>query len=412
MTSASSARLFSNPALLALAAATFGIGTTEFVIMGLLPEVAADLRVSIPKAGLLISAYALGVTLGGPPIAALTAKLPRKGTLIALMAIFIAGNLWCALSAQYNSLVFARLLTSLAHAAFFGIGSVTAASLVPEDKKSRAIGLMIGGLTLSNVLGVPLGTMLGQHAGWRTTFWAVAGTGVVAMFALARWLPRQEITQAPSLRRELGALRESQVWLALAISVFSSISMFVLFTYVSPLLRDVSGVAPHHVGGALLICGVGIVIGNAVGAWLGDWKLMPSLVGVFLALIAVFALFAGVSHIAWAAVAVLFLWGLVHFAVGTMTQTRVVDVAREGANLAATLNIGAFNLGNAIGAWMGGAALDHGMPLRHIPWLAAAPAAGALALTVTAIAVSRRNRATSTLACPTPETCNCSGSAL
>lgn len=363
--------LFSNRALLALACAAFGIGTTEFVIMGLLPEVAADLGISIPKAGTLISAYALGVTVGGPVMALLTLRLPRKATLLWLMVLFTVGNIGCALAPGYHSLMVARALTAFCHATFFGVGLVVATSVVPAGKRTQAIGITMGGLTLANVLGVPLGTLLGQAAGWRATFWVIGVIGLLAIVALARWVPSRETGAKSVLRDEFAALRNRQVWLALATSLLSSTSMFVLFTYIAPLLREVTGVAPGNVGPVLLLMGIGITIGNLVGSRLGDWKLMPSLIGAYAALTVILALFGfGSAHVL-EAILLLCLWGGVSFGACALLQSRVISEARGGPNLASTLNQSAFNLGNAIGASLGGMALVRGLTLRDMPWLAA-----------------------------------------
>jgi DHA1 family inner membrane transport protein len=369
-----------NRALLALAVAAFGIGTTEYVIMGLLPEMAGDLAVTIPQAGLLISAYALGVTLGGPLLTVATTRLPRKSTLAGLMILFILGNLGCALAPSYSLLMVARVLTAFCHAAFFGIGAVVAAGLVPRDKRAQAISLRFGGLTLANVLGVPAGTILGQWAGWRSTFWAVTVIGLMALAAVIRWVPSQPSDRNGGILKELNVLRVPQIWLTLLMSVVSSTSMFALFTYISPVLRDVVGIAPRHIGGVLLLCGVGLTAGNLVGARLGDWKMMPSLMGACLALIVVLVAFSLVSSQWIPAVAILCLWSAAVFAVTTILQARVVDLAHEGASLASTLNIGAFNLGNAVGAWLGGRVIDAGLPLTDLSWAAAVVALVALGL--------------------------------
>lgn len=375
---------------MALAVAAFGIGTTEFVIMGLLPEVAQDLSVSIPRAGLLISAYALGVALGGPLLALFTVRLPRKATLGWMMAIFTAGNLACALSPNYTCLLAARVLTSFCHAAFFGIGSVEAASLVPKEKRAQAMAFMFSGLTIANIIGVPLGTMLGQAAGWRSTFWAVTAIGIAAMAAVAYWLPPSRQEKPAGFRRELRVLRSPQVWLALAISVGASISLFAFFTYIAPYLRTVTGIAPHRVGAVLLLFGVGFTLGNYIGGKLADWKLMPALIGIFVALTAILVLFQVTgTHPLWAVLNMI-AWGAASFACCATLQTRVVDKGHEGPNLASTLNIGAFNLGNAAGAWVGGRAIDAGWALTRLPFLGAAFAVVALGLTLFSYRLDRR----------------------
>ncbi|SDT89886.1 MFS transporter, DHA1 family, inner membrane transport protein [Verrucomicrobium sp. GAS474] len=373
-------------ALFALAAAAFGIGTTEFVIMGLLPEVADDLRISIPKAGTLISAYAMGVALGGPllVLAASSLRLPKKGTLASLMLLFILGNVACAVASDYRLLMAARIVTSLCHASFFGIGAVVAADLAAPEKRGQAIALMFSGLTIANIVGVPLGTLLGQAEGWRATFWAVAAIGLVACAAVALWVPHLAREKGEGWKGEVASLRLPAVLSALVTSVLASTSMFALFTYIAPYLREVTGIAPGHVGWVLLLCGVGITAGNLAGARLADWRLLPSLLGAFLALVGGLALFGAGGRNVLTAIPLLCLWGFLSFAVCTMLQARVVNKAAEagGGNLASTLNIGAFNFGNALGAALGGAVLDHGHPLAAIPWVAIIPALAGAAITL------------------------------
>lgn len=371
-----------NLPLLALAIAAFGIGTTEFVIMGLLPEVATDLGVTIPAAGMLVSAYALGVAVGGPFLAVATAKLPRKTTLAWLMGLFILGNIGCALAPDYGWLMAARVLTSFCHAAFFGIGAVVATQVVAPHKRAQAMSMMFAGLTLANVLGVPLGTLLGQHTGWRSTFWAVSVIGVLAMAAVLRWVPALRQALSGSALGEFRVLRHTQVWLALGMSMLASTAMFTMFTYITPILRDVTGIAPQNVSYVLLLCGVGLTIGNLLGGRLADWRLMPSLMCIFAAIAVVLATFSVTSQWVWPAVATLVLWGVVSFATGAPLQVRVVSQAGDASSLASTLNIGAFNLGNALGAWLGGAAIAANWSLRSLPLLAAGVALAALALTL------------------------------
>ncbi|MCO1688800.1 MFS transporter, partial [Pseudomonas aeruginosa] len=244
--------------LLVLALSAFAIGTTEFVIMGLLPQVAGDLRVSIPSAGWLISGYAFAVAFGAPLMAMATARLERKKALLALMGIFIVGNLLCAVAANYGLLMLARIVTALCHGAFFGIGSVVAASLVAPNRRASAVALMFTGLTLANVLGVPLGTALGQEAGWRATFWVVTLIGIAAFVGLARVLPNDREEEKVDLRQEMSALKNPSLWLALGTTVLFAASMFALFTYVAPLLGEVTGVSPRGVTWTLLLIGVGL----------------------------------------------------------------------------------------------------------------------------------------------------------
>lgn len=380
---------FPRAPLVALAVAAFGIGTTEFVIMGLLPDVAADLRVGLPAVGLLVSGYALGVAFGGPLLAILLLRVPARATLVGLMGLFVAGNLSCALAPTYGLLMSARIVTALCHAAFFGTGAVMAARLAPPDRSARAIALMISGLTIANVVGVPLGTFIGQAAGWRTTFLVVASIGAVALLGLVRFLPSIETSR--DLGAEIHALKAPPVWLTLAVSTLASTSMFTFFTYVTPILTRATGVAKTHVGFVLLAVGVGLTAGNYLGARLADWRAGPSLVSVLVGVALVLAAFAGFGRTPWIASMIVTLWGIFAFAVCAITQAMVVAAAREAPNLASTLNISAFNLGNALGAGLSAAALSAGVGLDAIPLLAAAVAmlAAVAALFSTSVAPFR-----------------------
>ncbi len=368
--------------LLILALSAFAIGTTEFVIMGLLPDVAADLGVSIPGAGWLVTGYALGVAIGAPFMALATARLPRKAALVALMGIFIIGNLLCALASDYNVLMFARVVTALCHGAFFGIGSVVAANLVPANRRASAVALMFTGLTLANVLGVPLGTALGQVAGWRSTFWAVTLIGVVALFGLIRFLPNKHDEEKLDMRSEMAALKGAGIWLSLSMTVLFSASMFALFTYVAPLLGDVTGVSPRGVTWTLLLIGLGLTVGNVLGGKLADRRLGATLVGVFAAMALISTALSWTSTALIPAEITLFLWATAAFAAVPALQVNVVSFGKAAPNLVSTLNIGAFNLGNALGAWVGGTVIDQGLGLTRVPLAAAALAVMALIVTL------------------------------
>ncbi|KQO72143.1 arabinose transporter permease [Methylobacterium sp. Leaf87] len=370
--------------ILALAAASFGIGTTEFVIMGLLPEVAESLRVSVPRAGLLVSGYALGVAVGAPLVAIATARLPRKTALLVLMGVFLLGNLGCALAPTYGFLMLARILTAFAHGAFFGIGAVVASGLVPRAQRAQAVALMFTGLTLANVLGVPFGTALGQVAGWRATFWAVLGLGLVAAAAIAAFVPNGLPGSRGGLAGEFRSLQRWAVLLPMLVSTLSSVSLFTVFTYIAPLLTEVSGLTPHAVTGALLLFGIGLTFGNLAGGRLADRRLMATVIGSFSALVAVLVLFAFTSRSAIPAVLTLPVWGALVFALVSPLQVWVVEAASDAPNLASTLNQGAFNLGNATGAALGGGVLTLGMGYGSLPWFGAGMAALALGLVLTA----------------------------
>lgn len=359
-------------ALLALALSAFAIGTTEFVIMGLLPEVAGDLQVTIPSAGWLISGYALGVAIGAPIMALLTAKLPRKRTLVLLMIIFIIGNVLCALAYTYNLLMLARVVTALCHGAFFGIGAVVAASLVAPSRQASAVALMFTGLTLANVLGVPLGTWFGQLFGWRATFWGVAIIGIFAFIALIVSLPTNKEEKPVHLASEVSALANGKLWLSLLMTVFFAAAMFALFSYIAPLLLQVTGITDRGVSWTLFLIGAGLTVGNILGGKLADWKVSFSLILSFV-LIAVFSLlFSWTSHALWLAEITLFLWAMATFATVPGLQINVVRHGKDAPNLVSTLNISAFNVGNALGAWVGGAVIDKGYGLTSVPVAAAA----------------------------------------
>lgn len=379
--------------LIALALSAFAIGTTEFVIMGLLPDVAHDLAVSIPSAGLLVTGYALGVAVGAPLLAVLTSKMPRKASLQLLMAVFVIGNVLCAIAGDYRMLMIARVVTSFAHGSFFGIGAVVAASLVPREKQASAIALMFTGLTLANVLGVPFGTFVGQSFGWRVSFWIVAGLGVLSLAGIAALVPNRHDAGPTGLAREVRVLREPQVWFALAMTVLGFGGVFVVFTYIAPILEQVTGFAPRTVTLILVLFGAGLTVGNVVGGKLADRALMPSLMAILVALAAVMAVFAKTSHLPLPAAATVFVWGIMAFATVPPLQMRVVEKARHAPNLASTLNIGAFNVGNAGGAWLGGLALTHGLKLDALPWVAVAVTLAALAVTVVAARMDGRRAA-------------------
>jgi DHA1 family inner membrane transport protein len=377
--------------LIILALSAFAIGTTEFVIMGLLPEVAADLSVSIPSAGWLVTGYALGVAIGAPFMALATARLPRKAALVVLMGIFIVGNLLCAVAASYDLLMFARVFTALSHGAFFGIGSVVAASLVPANKRASAVALMFTGLTLANVLGVPLGTALGQFAGWHSTFFAVTVIGIIALIGLIRFLPHQQDEQKLDLRSELAAMNSLGIWLSLSMTALFSASMFALFTYVAPLLGDVTGVSPRGITWTLLLIGLGLTMGNIIGGKLADRRLSTTLIGVFIAMAVISTALSWTSVALIPAEITLFFWAVATFGAVPALQINVVNFGKAAPNLVSTLNISAFNVGNALGAWIGGTVIDKGLGLTSVPLAAAALAV--LALLVTLLTFSQNGRA-------------------
>ena len=378
--------------ILALAVASFCIGTTEFVIMGLLPEVAADLGVSIPAAGLLVTGYALGVVIGAPIIAVGTARLPRKPVLIGLASLFVLGNLLCAIAPTYWTLMIARVITAFGHGAFFGIGSVVAASLVPANKRASAIALMFAGLTLANILGVPGGTALGEAYGWRMTFYAVVVIGLLSVAAIAFLVPADVAPPGKGgVAGEVKVLGKLQVWLAMIISALASGSLFAVFTYIKPILTDVTGLSVDSVTWILLLFGGGMTIGNIIGGKLADWKLMPTAIGALVVMAAIHVAFAQLSYSAPAAILLVFMWGVMTFVIVPPMQMRVVETASEAPNLAATLNQGAFNAGNAAGAWIGGAAISMGVSYADLPFVGAAIALSAFGVALFSFALDRRD---------------------
>jgi MFS transporter, DHA1 family, inner membrane transport protein len=374
--------------LLALAVSAFGIGTSEFIIMGLLPDLAHSFRVSIPKAGILVSGYALSVTLGSPVVALALSRMDRKRALLILMGMFVAGNALCALAPTFLLLLFARILTALCHGAFFGIGSIVAFHLVPRSERAQAITLMFSGLTLANVLGVPAGTALGQVAGWRFAFWALVPIGLIAGFGLFRLVPHQAAEKL-YIRQEFHAALRPQVQLVLALSTLSSIAMFCVFTYIAPILEQVTHISPRAVTWVLVIFGVGITLGNLLGGRLADWRQMPVLLTGFVLLIVIFLAMPFLELTPMSAVVVVFVWGCIHFATGSPLQARIVEQARGAPNLASTLNQGAFNLGNALGASLGGIMLTEGISYRYLSWGSAAVASVALLVALVALRVER-----------------------
>jgi DHA1 family inner membrane transport protein len=376
--------------LIALALSAFAIGTTEFVIMGLLPQVADNLRVSIPAAGWLVSGYALGVFIGAPIMAIATQKMPHRSALMVLMGVFILGNLLCALAPSYGCLMAARIITALCHGAFFGIGSVEAASLVPANRRASAVALMFTGLTLANVLGVPMGTALGQWAGWRVTFWAVSGLGIAAFIGLALLLPKQAPENAaPDMLRELAALRRP-VWLALAVTVLFSASIFAMFTYIAPILNDVTHISPRGVSYTLFVIGIGLTIGNIIGGKLADWRLGATLMATFLGMAVILALFALDAQKMVSTEITLFIWATIGFVGVPALQINVVNFAGAAPNLISTLNIAAFNAGNALGAWVGGEVISAGLGLPCVPIAASLLALAALLLMGLSLRPQRR----------------------
>lgn len=382
-------------AVYALTAGAFGIGTTEFVIMGLLLQVAGDLGVSVSAAGLLISGYALGVFVGAPLLTLAMRRLPRKTVLVSLMVVFTAGNVACAIAPDYGWLMAARVVTSLAHGTFFGVGSVVAAGLVAPERRASAIAVMFTGLTVATLLGVPFGAWLGLALGWRATFWAVAGIGVLAVLVLVALVPAPRAAERRvALGEELAVLGRPQVLLGLLMTVLGFAGVFTVFTYVQPILVRVSGFPEAAVSPILLVFGGGLAVGNLLGGRLADRRPAAALLGTLAALALVLAGTAAAAPDRIAAVAFIGLLGIAAFATVAPLQLRVLEKAgAAGQNLASSLNIAAFNLGNALGAWLGGVTIDHGPGLGAVPLVAAAVTALGLGVALWSVRLDRRGAA-------------------
>jgi len=384
-------------ALLALAIGAFGIGTTEFVIMGVLPEVAGDFGVSIPTAGMLVTGYALGVMFGAPIMTALGTKVSRKRMLMLLMGLFVLGNLLSAVAPVFGLMLAGRVVASLAHGAFFGIGSVVAAELVAPEKKAGAIAMMFSGLTIANVVGVPLGTFVGQSAGWRVTFAGVAVLGVIGLLGIASLVPEMPKPEGVHLRHEFAALKNVQVLLAMGMTVLGFGGVFAAVTYIAPMMTQVTGFADGSVTWLLVLLGLGMVGGNLVGGKFADRALMPMLYVSLGGLAVVLALFTVTAHHKILAAVTLVLIGALGFATVPPLQKRVLDQAHGAPTLASAVNIGAFNLGNALSAWLGGLVIAAGHGYTAPNWVGAALAAGALVLAFLSAALERRAKAPSTV---------------
>ncbi|MGJ5712703.1 MFS transporter [Staphylococcus auricularis] len=341
-----------------LAIGAFAIGMTEFVIMGLLPNVARDLDVTVSQAGQLITGYALGVAIGGPILVMLTIKWNRKHLLILLMAIFIVGNLAATFSPSYGYLMTSRIITSLAHGSFFGIGSILAASMVSPSKRASAMALMFMGLSMSNILGVPFGTLIGQGLGWKMTFAVIAVIGTIALIGIIILVPSQKEQVQSSVINELKVLKDKRLWLTLAITLFGFSSVFAYFSYISEVLTDVSGVPENLISYILIIFGIGVTLGNVVGGKLADWDVNRALRIIFVLFILYFVALYFIQMNSVVMVAGVFLFGLIGFSMSPSLQFKSTLVSQDAPTLASTLNQSAFNLGNALGAYVGGVVID------------------------------------------------------
>ncbi|MFE7244587.1 MFS transporter [Streptomyces sp. NPDC057580] len=379
-------------ALLALAIGAFGIGTTEFVIMGVLPQVAGDFGVTIPTAGWLVSGYALGVVIGAPLLTVLGAKVSRKKMLMFLMALFVIGNSLSALAPSFGLMLAGRVVASLAHGAFFGIGSVVAADLVAPEKKASAISLMFMGLTVANIVGVPGGTSIGQAAGWRVTFLIVAALGVIGFLGVAKLVPEMGRPKTQDVRSEFAAFKNVQVWLAMAMTVLGYGGVFAAITYITPMMTEVAGYTEGAVTWLLVLFGIGMFLGNLLGGKFADRKLMPMLFTSLAGLSAALLLFTATAHNKVPAAITLSLIGALGFATVPPLQKWVLDQASAAPTLASAANIGAFNLGNALAAWLGGIVIAAGLGYTSPNWVGALLSGTALLLAFVAAYLDRRTR--------------------
>ncbi|MGN7358223.1 MFS transporter [Paenibacillus sp. SAF-054] len=356
--------------ILSLTVGAFAIGMTEFVIMGILPNVAEDLHVSISTAGQLITSYALGVAIGAPIMTILTHRLPQKLLLCLLMGLFIIGNGIAVIAPNYNILMAARLLTALCHGTFFGVGAVIAANLVQAHRRAGAVSIMMAGLTIANIIGVPIGTFVGQHLGWRASFAAIMMMGVVALIGIMIFIPRIRQDEHASLMQQFRALAQPKLLVILLASAIGNSSLFAVFTYIAPLLEQVTGFQEHSVTWILVLFGIGVTLGNIAGGKLADWKLMPAVLGIFASICILLTIFTFTVQSPVAAVITIFLWGAASFAVMPGIQVKIMNMAQEAPALASTSNHSAGNLGNAFGAFFGGWVINN-MGLTSLPWVGA-----------------------------------------
>ncbi len=372
-------------ALAALTLAVFCIGTTEFVVPGLLPDIAADLGASIPLAGILVTGYAAGVAVGGPVLVVLTRKLSQKTTLLLLVAIFVAGHVMAALAPGYGLLMAARILTSFCHGAFVGVASVVAMQIVPPERKAMAVAVVWVGFCLASIVGLPAGTALGHAYGWRATMWIVGTLGLASGLGIAAFVPAGVAAPRSDLRSELAILSNPQLLMALGVSLLLTAGTLSVFTYIVPFLVEVTGFGMDAVPAVLLAFGVGGTIGMFVGARFADWKLQPTIVAILCGLFATYLLMLAVQANAALMTMAMVIWGFLVYAPAAPIQVRIVTLAEKGPNLASTLNQSAFNIGNAVGPFLGAAMLTRGYSYGALPWLACLMLAAAIALGVVAM---------------------------
>ena len=377
--------------ILAMFLAAFSIGTAEFVIAGLLPDVSHDLGVSIPTAGLLITAYAIGVAVGGPIITLLIGRMARKTALLLLVGAFTIGQVLCALAPDYTTLMIARLLVSIGHGAYFGVAAISATKLVPPGQSGRALALLLAGITVANILGVPAGTYIGNAWGWRATFWATGLLAALSLAALAALVPadRPEQRSHASLGAQVRVLARPVIYVSFLVIIIAMVGQFAMFSYIAPFLIEVTGVPKDWVPALLLLFGVGSTIGVLVGGRLADWKLMPTLVGMLLAVTAMYGIMALFGASLWAMALSIPLWAGLSFGFGAPIQTRILKAAADAPNLASPLVPSTFNIGIALGASTGAFALESGWGYPSLPVIGFVVSLGAAALAAASARLDR-----------------------
>jgi DHA1 family inner membrane transport protein len=375
-----------------LTLAAFAIGTTEFAVQGLLPEIAADLGVSIPATGLLVTGYALGVAIGGPIATVAINRLKRKSALLLLLGVFVAGHALGALAPSYAWLLFARVVTSLCHGAFMGVGSVVAIGIAPPHRRAGAVAMMWAGIASANILGVPIGTLIGHAFGWRATFWAIGGIGLLAAAAIALWLPDAGRGALTRLASEVRVLGRAQVLLALSLSACVCAAAFSVFTFIAPLLIEVTGVSPGSLPLYLFLFGAGGVTGMQIGGRLGDRNLIATIIGGFVADLAVYLILLVVCASAPAMAPAMFVWGFAFYFIAAPLQLLIVEAARDAPNLASTVIHSAFNLGIAFGPFVAAIALSAGLSYARLPLCGALLSGAGVALGLWSRGLARRGR--------------------
>lgn len=378
-------------AVYVLGLSVFALGTSEFMLSGLLPPIAADMDVTIPQAGLLISAFAIGMVVGAPLLAVATLRLPRRTTLISLISLFGLGQVAGALAPSYELLFASRVISALACAGFWAVGAAVAIAMVDKDQRARAMAVMIGGLSIANVLGVPAGAFLGEHLGWRSAFWSVGAASAIALAGILALIPKIPLpAEKPSLGRELRIYRDRQVWLAIGITALAAGGVFCAFSYLSPLLTDVAGLDSKWVPWILGLFGVGALVGTTVGGRVADAHLFGVMIWGITASTVFLAALALLASVQVAAIALSFLLGVSAFFTAPALNARMFNVAGAAPTLAGATTTAAFNLGNTGGPWLGGTVIDAGLGYAATAWAGAAMTVTAIALTLAALRLNRR----------------------